>query len=357
MVRGGTQLKQVNVCSAPVNLPTGNSGIAVGGPDLYLANNGGQQIFKTDKGLTSGSTLFHQGDRRIEDVECDNATFSAQGKGATWFVDAYDREIKALEIPANLCGSGGLPPVEGGPGSASCSDNIDNDGDGAIDAADSGCGAVAPAGSAGGPGVSGASLPRSCDRRVISLIRADRKGDKVELQGLVGRAFYGKSVKILVDGAGAGSSAFKTVSTVKASASGTFKATLAKPGRRHAFTTRYRAAIGRAVSPTLKLPQSLRSKSVKASGNKVTVTGVVNPKVLGSRKPVSIQALACGRYRTVGSARPDSTGAYKVTFNTPRRGGVAFYRARGSVLRKPGSKVYVTQYARAIAIRLTAESG
>ena len=49
--------------------------------------------------------------RRVEDLECDNVTFSSQGKQAMWVQDAYDRVLKAVEIEPNLCGFGGLPPA------------------------------------------------------------------------------------------------------------------------------------------------------------------------------------------------------------------------------------------------------
>ena len=79
--------------------------------------------------------------------------------------------------------------------------------------------------------------------------------------------------------------------------------------------------------------------------------------MLGKRNKVLIRRLVCGRYRTVGSARPDKNGNYTVTFASTQIRGVAFYRAESKVLRKPGSKKYVIQYARAIAIRTTSQTG
>jgi len=82
----------------------GNSGIAVGGSNLYLANNGGSQIYECDKGLVS-CTLISTFPERIEDLECDNVTFAPLG--AIWSQDAYDRIQNAWEIPAGLCAFGG----------------------------------------------------------------------------------------------------------------------------------------------------------------------------------------------------------------------------------------------------------
>ncbi len=87
---------------------SGNSGIAVGGTNLYLANNGGQEIYECDKGLVT-CTLISTFPGRIEDLECDNVTFAPLG--AIWSQDAYDRIQNAWEIPAGLCAFGGAAPT------------------------------------------------------------------------------------------------------------------------------------------------------------------------------------------------------------------------------------------------------
>jgi len=84
----------------------GNSGIAVGGPSLFLANNGCSQIYEVDKAVTT-SSLFASFPQRLEDLECDGETFAPVS--AIWSIDAYDRTLNAWEIPAGACGSGGLP--------------------------------------------------------------------------------------------------------------------------------------------------------------------------------------------------------------------------------------------------------
>ena len=84
----------------------GNSGIAVGGPKLYLANNGCSQIYEVAKDFST-STLFASFPRRIEDMECDNVSFASSGKGAIWSIDAYDNVLNAWEIPAGSCSFGG----------------------------------------------------------------------------------------------------------------------------------------------------------------------------------------------------------------------------------------------------------
>lgn len=103
----------------------GNSGIAVGGAKLYLANNGGQQIYEALKDFSS-VTLFAGFARRLEDLECDPVTFTTQGVGAIWSIDAYDNILNAWEIPLGQCGLGGQP-------SEICGNGKDDDGDGLID--------------------------------------------------------------------------------------------------------------------------------------------------------------------------------------------------------------------------------
>lgn len=83
----------------------GNSGIATGGDKLYLANNGGSQVYEASKDLSS-STLFASFARRIEDLECDDITF-APDHAVVWQQDAYDRIINAWAIPAGACPFGG----------------------------------------------------------------------------------------------------------------------------------------------------------------------------------------------------------------------------------------------------------
>jgi hypothetical protein len=84
----------------------GNSGIAVGGSNLYLANNGCSEIYTVAKDFST-SSLFSSFPRRLEDLECDNLTFAGQGKGAIWSQDAYDNIVNAWEIPPADCQFGG----------------------------------------------------------------------------------------------------------------------------------------------------------------------------------------------------------------------------------------------------------
>jgi Ca2+-binding RTX toxin-like protein len=91
------------------------SGHAVGGPLLYLANNGGGQVFRTDKSANPLGTgqPFAAAAERLEDMECDNVSFPVD---AIWIrhtpqgVPADDL-FTANEIEAGTCVLGGGPPV------------------------------------------------------------------------------------------------------------------------------------------------------------------------------------------------------------------------------------------------------
>ena len=95
--------------SFPVTLGAcGNSGIAVGGPLLYLANNGCSEIYSSPKDFLAAPTFFASSSPfRLEDLECDDETFASLGVGAIWSNDAYDRILNAWEIAAGACASGG----------------------------------------------------------------------------------------------------------------------------------------------------------------------------------------------------------------------------------------------------------
>jgi hypothetical protein len=100
----GTLLGTTNV-GANLGGP-GNSGIAVGGAKLYLANNGGQQIYEVAKDFSTYA-LFASFPQRLEDLECDDVTFASQGTGAIWVIDAFDRTLNAYAIPQGACNFGG----------------------------------------------------------------------------------------------------------------------------------------------------------------------------------------------------------------------------------------------------------
>jgi hypothetical protein len=100
------------------------SGLAIGGQFLYVANDGGGDVFRADKAKNPLELVdqFTSGDTRQEDMECDPVTFSP--KEVMWVRTTpqggeFPDVITAYEIELGSCGAGGAP--------------VDSDGDGLYD--------------------------------------------------------------------------------------------------------------------------------------------------------------------------------------------------------------------------------
>ncbi len=96
-----------------------NSGLAIGGDNLYLGNNGGGDIFRADRAAFTLVDQFVSGDGRQEDMECDPVTFApieVMWVRTTPQGVAADDLITAYEIEPGTCGLGG--------GAAGCPDGV-----------------------------------------------------------------------------------------------------------------------------------------------------------------------------------------------------------------------------------------
>jgi hypothetical protein len=240
-----------------------------------------------------------------------------------------------------------------------CGDGVDNDADGAVDMADPGCLSGGDSYNAADPNEGDESIRDLvlCGRRAISLVRADARGGKVVLRGLVSARMAGRSVTILANYKPAKGSALHKLATVKPNAAGQFTARVKRPPARLFNKARFQARVGSSRSVALKLPQSLASSSVRQQADTIVLRGKVKRSVLGKRHPVIVRRLVCGHYQRVGQAKPDRRGNYVVRFKAPALGAAALYRAETRVLARPGSKRYVRQFARAIGITLTGQTG
>jgi uncharacterized repeat protein (TIGR01451 family) len=237
------------------------------------------------------------------------------------------------------------------PSPPQCSDGLDNDGDSTVDSADPGC-----LGGAADDDESDESLRdlSLCGRRQISLVRADVRGSRVVLSGLVAASLQGTPVTISDNLRGGPA----VLATAMPDANGEFVARLKKPAKRFFNKVRYRARVGGFASVALKLPQSLETRSVRRVGDTIEVRGQVKPELLGPRRePVVVKRLLCGRLATVGSARPNRRGVYVVRFAAPAGSDAALYRAETRVRPRPGSRRLVRQFARAVGIALTPQTG
>ena len=75
-----------------------------------------------------------------------------------------------------------------------------------------------------------------------------------------------------------------------------------------------------------KLAQSLASSSVRRAGGQIELRGKVKRALLGKRNPVVVKRVVCGRYQTVGRAKPDNITTRVASCKTARRMARRFYR-------------------------------
>ncbi len=321
-----------------------NAGGAFSGPGNICVDPklvGGANVHQTTQSPTidKGSDELYNmvgGERNPEDYEGDLRPTDGDGDGHT--VD-----MGADETPAGFSVPPPPPPLP----APQCSDGADNDSDGAVDSADPGC-LAGPADNNEGDETERDLI--LCGQRTISLVRADVKGSKVVLSGIVAASLAGQKVDLSVRYLGGKAKAQK-LGSVTPAADGRFQARVKKPSRKLFNVARYRAQVGSAKSVELKLPQSLASRSLKqVAGGMLELRGQVDRTVLGKRNAVVIKRILCGTYTTVGQAKPNKKGVYVVRFPSPPSQGSALYRAETKVLARPGSKRYVKQFARAIGI-------
>jgi hypothetical protein len=89
------------------------SGLAIGGANLYLGNNGGGDVFRADSSTLALIDQFTSQDERLEDMACDPNTFANLGAEVMWVRhtpqgNADDDLISAFYIESNTCGFGGV---------------------------------------------------------------------------------------------------------------------------------------------------------------------------------------------------------------------------------------------------------
>ncbi|MCA9774350.1 MAG: hypothetical protein KC466_18175, partial [Myxococcales bacterium] len=115
----GTLIEGFDGTATEASLST-MSGLAIGGSNVYLANDGGGDVFRANR-FTSPLVLvdqFTNGDERQEDMECDPVTFNTEKDGfkeVMWVRTtpqggAFADVITAYEIEPNTCGLGGEQP-------------------------------------------------------------------------------------------------------------------------------------------------------------------------------------------------------------------------------------------------------
>jgi hypothetical protein len=104
---GGFDASTIDGALAP------QSGLAVGGSNLYLGNNGGGEVYRASLPALGPLGLFSAIDDRVEDLECDPDSFADE---VMWVRSTPqgapgDNIITAYEIEPATCGEGGEPPI------------------------------------------------------------------------------------------------------------------------------------------------------------------------------------------------------------------------------------------------------
>jgi hypothetical protein len=150
-----------------------------------------------------------------------------------------------------------------------------------------------------------------------------------------------------------------SVSIVQNSGPGTFTPTNGNPATGAFSYTPTAADVVHHPRPELRGNRRWAGRRLSAACQEVDrrLRGRVKRALLGRRNTVVIKRLVCGRYRKVGQAKPDRNGNYVARFSVPANVTVALFRAESLVLNKPHSRRYVKQYARAISITLTSQTG
>ncbi|MBI2233027.1 MAG: hypothetical protein HYU56_03845 [Candidatus Aenigmarchaeota archaeon] len=117
------------------------SGLAIGGANLYMGNDGGGKVFRADKDTLDLVDQFVSEDDRQEDMECDPVTFNNEADGfkeVMWVRTtpqsfAEKDLITAFEIEPGTCGTGGQSAYICGNGELEvgedCDDGNTEDGD------------------------------------------------------------------------------------------------------------------------------------------------------------------------------------------------------------------------------------
>lgn len=115
----GTPVNGYDATSVDASLSLG-SGLAIGGQNLYMANNGGGDVFRANKNTDPLVLVdqFTSGDTRQEDMECDPVTFApteVMWVRTTPQGGQFPDVVTAYEIEPNTCAlGGGGPPSVGG---------------------------------------------------------------------------------------------------------------------------------------------------------------------------------------------------------------------------------------------------
>ena len=193
-----------------------------------------------------------------------------------------------------------------------------------------------------------------CGRREISLVRADVRGRAVVLSG-PGVAPAGRDARSPSTRATRGPAS----PPFGPNAAGEFRAAVPRPSRAAIrAAARYEARVrlvplaAAEARPVAQLDLDRRPRRA----DRDTRAGAGPRCSEGETRSWSSSSCAAATGGWPGR-RPDRRGRYVARFDAPAGRPAALFRAESRVLARPGSRRYVKQYARAIGIDLTGQTG
>lgn len=218
-----------------------------------------------------------------------------------------------------------------------CSDTVDNDGDGKIDAVDPNClsgpnGTYNPNDDSEAP--NGNEQLLACQTRKFILVDVYvASQNRVVLNGIAANKYIGKKIKIRSRWNG------KVVATPIVQADNSFRVNVPLPPKNIARTNeaRYQAYSGTDKSLDLKLYRRMTVSSLEVvTGGRVIMKG----RLLGARPNYRLkssrvyltQRIGCGKAKKITSVQPSKYGSYRFSIPIPKGASSAVYRAQSVVL-------------------------
>ena len=195
--------------------------------------------------------------------------------------------------------------------------------------------------SAAAGGTSQAAL--ACTTRKLVLTDVMERDGRVRLVGAADRKLIGRTVNIhLVQAFGGG----PRVARAKVAQDGSFRTTAKLPPRRvrGSNNTRYQARLGKERSLRLKLRRRMVVRSVRVSGGKVRIRGVVTRPLAAPARTIEVRRrVSCKRWVLVKRIRPKRDGSWSTTVDAPPSQLAAAYRFATKVRKVPRNpKTYPT---------------
>jgi hypothetical protein len=171
----------------------------------------------------------------------------------------------------------------------------------------------------------------ACTAEQVALTNVVEHGSRVRIEGAARLKLAGRKVSIKLTATG------KTVAIATVASDGTFTAIAPLPPRgiRRTNQARYQAAVGRLVSPPLKLARRMYMTRARTVSGGVLLQGDVKGRFIPGT-PVSIYLRqTCSHERVVAHTRLTRTGVFTVLAPGPSQpaGQIDLYRASTEVLR------------------------